>query len=276
MSWEELETYDHSKALSPSAMKTYMRCPKQFEFSYVLGIKKKPAFRMVFGSSVHRGIETNYAHKFVKKKDMKITDVQAVFADDIKQRVKKEDCSVAKAELGAAVDEGVLILDRYHKNVAPHVQPVLAPETELVTEVPGLKRKIRGFIDLVADVKSGFGSVYRNVVRDTKTTTRMFTQEQADTDIQLTTYQYLLKAVKKIMASKVQFDVIVRKAGEPTLKPVTSERSMAHLKRFEQQVVAIDKGIKSGIFYPTDNHQTCSWCGYADMCHKGRSWAARP
>lgn len=273
--WDEVGGDDQNRPLSPSALKTYIRCPKQYEYSYVMGIKKKPEFRMAFGSSIHKGIETNYAHKYLKKKDLKTADIQAVFAEDIKKRVKEEEVRIDKAQLGAAVDEGVIILDKYQKEVAPSVQPVQPPEIELIGEVPGLKRKLRGFVDLVADVKSGFGTVLRAVIRDTKTTTRMFTQEQTDTDIQLTIYAYLLKQVKRIMPSKVQFDVIVRKQDNPSCRSVTSNRTLAHFARLEAQVQSIDKAIKAGIFYPTDNHQTCSWCGYADMCQKGRPWAVR-
>lgn len=275
MSWDDVQKFDDDYPLSPSALKTYMRCPKQFEFAYIKGMKLPPNLKMVFGSSVHKGLETNYAHKFVKKKDLKMADVQDAFVTDIRTRVKKENVAITKTELGASVDEGTKIIAQYQTLVAPRVQPILPPEMELVAPMPGAKRKLRGFIDLVADVSQGFAATLKNVLRDTKTSVRMYTQEQADTDIQLTVYAYLLRAVKKIIPSKVQFDVIVRKSPKADCKTVTSNRTQESFKRLEDQFKGIESSIRAGIFYPTDNHQTCSWCGYASICHKGRAWATR-
>lgn len=277
MSWDEVQKFDDDYPLSPSAIKTYMRCPKQFEFAYIKGMKRPPNLKMVFGSSVHKGLETNYAHKFLKKRDLKVSDVQDAFVTDIRTRVKKEGVAATKAEIGASVDEGTLIIAKYQADVAPHVQPVMAPEIELIAAVPGAKRKLRGFIDLVADVRTKFtfgeSGWKKNVLRDTKTTARMYTQEQADTDIQLTIYAYLLKVVKKIIPTRVQFDVIVRKRPQAECKTVSSDRGQEHFKRMEDQFKGIEASIRAGVFYPTDNHQTCSWCGYAALCHKGRAWA---
>lgn len=274
MSWDDVEEEhkgtDLSYPLSPSALKRYMRCPKQYEFAYVKGLKIPPNFKMVFGSSIHVGLEANYNHKFIKKKDLPIVDVTDAFNDDIKKRVKKEGVTISKHELNAAVNEGVDTLTGYHAQVAKYVQPVRQPELELITSVPGMKRKIRGFIDLVADICSPFFKK-KNVIRDTKTTTRMYSQIQADTDIQLTTYDYLLHKAGGIKSNGVEFDVILRGKAEPTFKPARSTRPSNHA-RFEEQVRQIQQGIERGIFYPTDNDTTCSWCGYRKLCHGARAW----
>lgn len=272
MTWKDVSSnFDNDYPFSPSALKTYMRCPKQFEFSYIKGIKKKPNFKMVFGSSIHKGVEVNYKHKFLKKKDLKVEDVQQAFSEDIKKRVVEEDVDMTDQDLGRTIDEGVLILSKYQKDVAPNVQPILEPEIELIGTVPGVTRKLRGFIDLVANVRL-FGMNIKSVLRDTKTTARMYTQEQTDTDVQLTVYAYLLNKIKQIAVKKVQFDVIVRKKN-PEYNTISSDRKPEHFKRMEEQIRGIEKGIQAGIFYPVDNHQTCAWCGYANMCHTGRAWS---
>lgn len=272
MTWNDITTVDEDKPLSPSAIKTFLRCPKQYEFAYVQGIKNKPNLKMAFGSSIHKGIEVNYAHKFLKKKDLPVTDVQDAFRDDFRSRLKEEGVEHTKVDLGAGIDEGVEILGKYQKMVAPNVQPVLPPELDLVAPVPGSRRRLRAIIDVVADVSSPVAGKHKNVVRDTKTTTRMYSQEQADTDPQLTIGAYLLEKAKGIKASRVQFDVIVRKKGEADMRNVTSDRSAEEFAAMEKDVATVAQSIHDGRFYRTSNHQTCNWCGYNKLCFPKRSW----
>lgn len=278
MTWDDVTAdggrgEDPNYPLSPSAIKTYMRCPKQFEFAYMKGLKKPPNFKMAFGSSIHRGLEVNYAYKYKKKKDLPVKDVISVFHDDLKVRAKNLDEKVGKTDLNLAVAEGQGILDKYHKMVAPRVQPVQPPELELTAPVSGAKRKLRGFLDLVADVLN-IGTYRKNVIRDTKTTTRKYTQDQANTDIQLTIYDYMLKTNKGIKSSAVQFDVIVRGKHGTEFSTVTANRTNTDHKRLESTVQQVEKAISAGIFYPTENHQTCGWCGYRTECWgKGVAWS---
>jgi CRISPR/Cas system-associated exonuclease Cas4 (RecB family) len=170
------------------------------------------------------------------------------------------------------VDEGVDILEKYHKTVAPTVQPLFLPELDLVAPVPGSKRRLRAIIDVVADVKSPFGT-HKNVVRDTKTTSRMYSQEQGDTDPQLTIGAYLLEKAKGIKAKTVQFDVIVRKKGGAEMRSVTSDRGPDEFAAMERDVALVAKSIADGHFYRTSNHQTCNWCGYNSLCWPKRAWS---
>lgn len=269
MSWEEVTKFDDSSALSASSIKTYLRCPKQFEFAYIKGIKNPPTFKMVFGRSIHKGLETNYLYKFKKKKDIAVGAMHAAFVDDLKEQMNKEDLPITKKMIGSATDEGVRIMTEYREKVAPGVQPIRPPELKLLAPVDGANRNLIGYVDLVADV----AGVSKVTIRDTKTTGRMFTQVQADTDIQLTIYAYLLRKIEKLRAGKVQFDVVLRvppkkgKAdGQFKLKDVTSVRNDASFARFEDQFKRVDQGIRKGDFYPTDAYQTCAWCGYRDKC----------
>lgn len=272
--WEHVKPDTLDKPFSPSSVKTFMRCPKQYEYAYVKGMRKPPNFKMVFGSAIHKGIETNYAHKYQHGKDLNVSDVHDAFRDDMTHRIKDESLKVNLSDKKRAIDEGIVILASYQNYVAPFVQPVFPPELELVAPVPGLRRKLRGFIDLVANVKGRLVPSIKNALRDTKTTSRMYSQEQTDVDPQLTIYAYLLKKVKDVLPTKVQFDVIVRKnAGSPECRTVSSTRTEKDFKRMEEQLKCVESAIKAGSFFPTDNHQTCSWCGYRELCHKGRKWA---
>jgi putative RecB family exonuclease len=269
MSWDEVTKFDDSSALSASSIKTYLRCPKQFDFAYIKGIKTPPTFKMIFGRSIHKGLETNYEFKFKKKRDINVGAMHEAFVDDLKEQMKKASLPTTKTMMGMATDEGVRIMTKYHEDVAPGVQPIRSPELKLLSPVDGANRNLIGFVDLVADVEG----VSKVTIRDTKTTSRMFTQVQADTDIQLTIYAYLLRKVENLKAGKVQFDVVLRKPQKKkdkqasfALKDVTSTRDEVAMRRFEEQFKRVDQGIRKGDFYPTDSYQTCAWCGYRDKC----------
>jgi hypothetical protein len=66
--------------LSTTSLKMYLRCPLQFMFRYVKGLKIPPVGAIVLGKSVHYGLEENFRHKQQSKKDLSLSKVLEAYA----------------------------------------------------------------------------------------------------------------------------------------------------------------------------------------------------
>ena len=51
---------------------------------------------------------------------------------------------------------------------------------------------------------------------------------------------------------------------DPSL--MTPAAQQRRFERIAHQFRLVERGIRTGFFIPTDDAQTCSWCGYRDRC----------
>lgn len=255
--------------LRQSMIKMYQRCPKQFEFAYIKNVKQPPNLKLTVGTAVHKGVEVNYAQKLKTKKDCKRDVVLDATRDEFRAALKRDGIKAPKLEVGKSQDEAIIMAGAYHDESAPNFQPVVAPETYFEIRIPGAKRIFQGTIDLLALYKRRSNAL---VLSDTKTTRRSFDQKRADVDIQLTSYTYAALNLLKKLVKFVIFDTVILLKGGARSEHVVSTRTMEDLAQFEQTFKMVEKGIEAGVFPPTNNEQTCGWCGYRSLCYKGRSW----
>lgn len=268
MGWKDVGL---GASLRQSMIKTYLRCPRMFEFSYVKGIKSPPNLKLTVGTAVHKGVEVNYAQKLKTKKDCKKDIVLDATRDEFVAAVKRDSIKASKKDIGSAQDEAIIMGGTYHEESAPSFQPAIKPETSFKVQIPGAKRLFTGTIDLIAHYARRANAL---VLSDTKTTRRAYDRKRADVDLQLTAYAYAALALIKKLPKFVMFDTVVLHAkGSAISDHVVSDRNLDDLARFEETFKAVEKGIEAGIFPPTDNEQTCSWCGYNGICHKRRVWS---
>lgn len=259
MSWKDV-TKDSTDHLSATQIGMFQRCPMQYEFRYVKGIKKAPNSGLILGISVHKGVELNYNEKYKSKRPAKIQDVLDAYTTEFEATKKGADFEGKNP--GQVKDTGVQMSRVHYDRLAPAVQPIEKPEYGFEVAVPGVKRKLVGYIDVIAKVLS-----IPLAVLDNKTTRRRFNQFEVDLSGQLTTYVYAVRSLFKKRAV-AGFDVVAETKKEVTGQRFITQRDEAQLKRFEGTAQKIERAINAGVFYPTDNPMTCSWCGYNDVCHK--------
>lgn len=268
MAWQDVQIGD---TLRQSMIKTWLRCPKQFEFSYVKGIKSPPNLKLTVGTAVHKGVEVNYAQKLKSKKDCEKDIVLDATRDEFIKAIKRDALEVSKIERGKSQDEAIIMAGTYHEESAPSFQPTIKPETHFMLKIPDAKRPFEGTIDLVAYYAKKTGAL---VLSDTKTTRRSYDRKRADVDLQLTAYAYAAYKILKKLVKYVLFDTVVLTGNKAKSDHVVSTRSMAEFSRFEETYRTVERAIDAGIFPPTDSEQTCSWCGYRSICHKSRAWSS--
>ena len=224
--------------LSTTSLKMYLRCPLQFMFRYVKGLKIPPVGAIVLGKSVHRGLEENYKHKQQTKKDLSLPKVLEAYSAFFDQEKQQQEIDWEGENPGKLKDEGTGLIKVYHKEIAPPIQP-LAVEEEFILEFENVPYTLKGYLDLIDQSKR---------IRDTRTTRRSYPQDSAQSDIQLTAYNLAYKYLKGEEPKALCFDVMVRTKQPKVQSLECPPRTQEQLTRFLKLLGSIARAIKTGIF----------------------------
>lgn len=150
--------------LSPSSLKTYMRCREQWRRRYVLGEKERPGAALVWGGAHNFAlVETNFAQKITTGEDLSTEDIKVAFAEGFDRRVEADggerEVQWGDEKPGELKDKGVALAAHYHTTISPTVQPI-AVERSFRLDVPGVAVPVVGRIDIdeqhrTIDLKTG-------------------------------------------------------------------------------------------------------------------------
>lgn len=270
MAWKDVESAPH---ISASQIGMYLRCPKQYEFRYIKGLKRPPNLSLVVGSSVHKSIELNYETKFTKKKPIERDAALDAFSMTFEEMHKEADFD--GEDPGKAKDRGYSWAEAHYDFVAPTLNPLTKPELEFRVDVPGVKRKLLGYVDIIGEPVSKIAAPKKaktakpkRIIFDNKTSKRRYDRLSVELSIQLTSYDFAHEQVFGARPDGVGFDVLTQDRGEPAVQRLVTTREPGELKRFVENVVSVEKGIDAGVFPSVDDAKVCSWCGYRDLCNK--------
>lgn len=242
-----------NKFLSVTQLKMYLRCPLQYKFRYVDGIKIPPVSNLTLGKAIHSALEVNYTQKITSQTDLPLDAIKSAFSD-CWDRDEKETVFDSDEKPGNIKDEGIGLLSAYHDKVSPTITPkIVERDFELTFE--NVVYTLKGKLDLV--------DVY-NIIIDHKTSKRSMSEDVAGTDIQLTCYALAYRHVFGIMEKSLRFDVMVR-TKTPKIQQLPTQRTQKDIDRFLKVLAYVCKAIETGIFYPNTGF-ACSNCGYGELC----------
>ncbi len=246
-----------NKYLSVTQIKMFLRCPLQYKFRYIDGLKIPPTSSLTLGKSVHSALEGNYRQKIETKQDLPAEKMLDLFSDrwekEVQETIFDED-----ENAGTIKDDGIKLVGIYHGQISPTIQPKLV-EKEFNLSFENVNYTLKGIIDLV-DVEG--------TIIDHKTAKRSMMTEDVESNIQLTCYSLAYRSLFGTPEKELRFDVMV-KTKIPKLQQISTSRTQADIDRFLKVVGYVSKAIQSGLFYPCEDRQTCSWCGYRGIC---KSW----
>lgn len=118
--------------LSASSLALHMRCPRQWQQSYVFGEKGQPNDALMIGSAVHLGLS-----RLLAGEDQ---------GDFIQDALEASDYAW---EDSGSDDVAVAMVYHYWETIGKHIQPqVVATEKEFLIEVPGVDLPLLGYIDI--------------------------------------------------------------------------------------------------------------------------------
>lgn len=247
----KVKEHDH---LSHTQIGMWLRCPRQWYYRYIEGLKIPPPGAIILGSSYHIALAVNFIQKIETEVDMPTDDVLDAYSDSFDKRVCEENIiDWEDQNPGVVKDQGAGLVKIYQKEQAPKVIPI---EVEQEYKATIANTELVGIIDLI---KNDF------VVADHKTSVRAYNQDDVDRDIQATCYAFLLG-----IPIDFEFHVAV-KTKQPKIQIVQTSRTQKDIAWWVDMVTDISKLMKTGIAPPNPNGWHCSpkFCGYWQICHGG-------
>jgi hypothetical protein len=143
------------KHLSASQITMFQRCPEQWRQRYLLGKIERPGAALVWGAADHFAHEQNFRQKITSHTDLDIGDVKDAFAAGFEKAIDRNggtsEIVWGDDDPADIKDKGVLLVEAYHRQVSPTVQPTQV-EQRFEARIPGVPVPVVGFIDVETDV----------------------------------------------------------------------------------------------------------------------------
>lgn len=252
--------------ISPTQINTYLRCGEQYRRRYVKKEVIPPAIAQLKGTSVHKGAEHNFKHKKDAHEDMKVETIVDLAVSTLKDTIKHEGLFLSEEEeqegqsnvVGKAIDETAQLSTLMMTDVAPKYQPIAIEEDQLI-ELPASTHNLKGVIDLKID---------KGNIVDLKTSSKSWTQEKADKDIQFTFYAMLDRAKTGQDPKPLIIENLVS-TKQPKVLTFETTRSMDDYEPLIHRINAVVDGINKGFYPPAPSESwVCDrrYCGYFDSC----------
>jgi len=247
------------KHLSATQLNMFLRCPQQYYYRYLEGLKIRPSGAMVQGRAWHKALEANYEQKIESDTDLPLSDMQDIFADQFDEGVEKEEIAFQENENpGKLKDQGVTIVETHHKVIAPDVHPVMVEQEFRVSLGDDFPYDLLGYWDLVDR---------DNVIIDNKAYSKTPSQGDLDKDIQLTVYSLGFRTSQNRIEKELRLDAVIKNKTPKAVQLKTS-RTNNDCKWLLGLIEKVAEAVQSGLFYPNPLGWSCSpkYCGYYDKC----------
>jgi len=254
--------------ISVSQVKTWLRCPRQYQLRYVQGVPA--AFvpvALAFGSCFHSALGFFYGTLKTAGSAPPLLALQQLFVDawsaagsgPIPLQNEEDD-----EDLGKQLDKGVGMLAAFYAHATaqpvskveaielPFSVPVHHPETGEV-----LEEKLVGVIDLVVEEDG------HKVIVEHKSSSKKYTLDQFKYDLQPTCYQL---AAQTLGWGEVGLRYqVVTKAKTAAVQVEDVLRDEQDTDDFLHTVVGVLRAVDCGVFFPVRGWQ-CRSCQYAHAC----------
>ncbi len=243
--------------LSYTQISTYLTCPQRYYFRYIEGIKVPMNAAVVFGRAFHAALRQNYEQKVETREDLSVAQLRGAFDSAIAGLARGVTWGDDESPQ-ALSDEGADLIERYMREIAPQIQPVLVEQRVEMT-VAGIE--FVAVLDLVDEQMR---------VIDHKTMSRAPAEDDVAKDLQLTTYAAAYRALFGSLPAGLVLQCAVR-TKQPKFVSVTTVRTEAEINWWESLVESVDHAIRMGIWYPNPNGWHCSekYCDYWRYCRGG-------
>jgi putative RecB family exonuclease len=270
---QALTSFSQDLYVSHSQIFTYLNCSLKYRFHYVE--KRKPeriSIALPFGKAMHAAEEMYYRSLKDGRNKEPLIALQDRFEAVLCQSLEKNAGTPvvwkkATPDKSGALAMGKAMLTAFYESVDLSGYAVVDVELPLTARLytdDGLPTEFMlvGILDLLLMDEND-----EAVVVDNKTAAVSMSQENADENLQMSAYAYLLGANKYVFPTspvKCRFDVL-RKLKSPKFETVSTIRTAQDRKRFAKIANAVLEGIDAGIYMPQPSWM-CSDCAYQDAC----------
>jgi len=258
--------------IDQTSHKMFLRCPRQWEFRYVKGLKFPPSAALFLGGTINRSAAFGYKYKIEVGEDVpldelldfysRIFDKREAVAEGETERIPDIDWKDEKP--GEVKDTGYRILRYYRMSLMPKREPI---EVELAFEKDLGFCKFYGILDRI-DIDGR--------VKDLKTISPFaanfgdFSERGIELDIQPTAY-----ALGMGGAISFEFELLLKDPKNPRVIIRGTERTEDDINWYLRLLESDVKMIKAGLFPPRPNWSCFSldtevatldgWKGYSKL-----------
>jgi len=238
--------------LSYSQIETFITCPLQYKYRYILKIPVPQAAALSFGQAIHTSLEKLY-ESLKDGTPMNKTELLGQFRKDwsASYRNKKYEYKM--------IERGAFLLSEYYEKVFVTTTQVLSLEAPFKIRIhPELS--IGGKIDRIDKTASGIEII------DYKTGSAPKKRDPAK-DLQLSVYA--LAATENAAFTKNIEEVTVSLLFLDGLEKVSANRTQENLDHTKQEIHSIANTIAASDFAPTPG-KFCDFCEFRLLCDAWR------
>ena len=237
-----------SISFSASSLDMFNRCPRQYYYRYILGLKIPPTGSILIGQSFHSAIGQNFSHKILTEQDLPVEQVVDIFSDSFE--ADKEQVESFEMPEGVAKDMGISLVRGYMAQAAPKRNPMYV-EYEFEVQINGIP--VLGRIDVLQKDKS---------IVELKTSKRAWASGRAEKSVQTVVYSLAVQELFGI-EPKMYFDV-TSPPGKVQFIEVSSD-----LNDLQDRLEVASRLVEAGLFpkcSPQNWYCSPEWCGYYQIC----------
>lgn len=247
------------KAFSPSSINTYLNCPRQYLYEYVLGLRAKDGNpdSMSYGSAIHRALE--FAVKTALEKDNYPTETEII--NEFKNELKNLPLS-SYEQREILQTRGEKALQEYYPQICnTPISMLHSVEQPVKFEMDGVK--FYGIIDRVDKNSDGTYTIYDYKTGNAKTSRNICPNGEYEHYYnQIGLYKYYFE---KSTGHKVKETTFI--FPEDYTKNLTLNLTDEDCQEIENKFKTAISNIKSYKFEPTYKKDACKYCQYKDFCN---------
>lgn len=253
-----IDGYLNNRAYSPSAINTYLKCPRQYMYNNILKLPSKTtsADAMCYGSAVHKALEE--AVLYAKNNGYYPTKEQLIktFKDELNSLALS---SIQKREV--LLGRGEKALGEYYNHLLNSpINSIENVEYSLSSSIDDYK--FYGIVDRIDKNSDGTYTIYDYKTGSAKGKTMVsFDGSKQDYYNQMALYKYFYEKENNVLVKETCF-IFPEEPTKNLYLQLTSEDCENVLERFKG---AIDD-IRACKFEPSYNKDACQFCEYKDFC----------
>ena len=254
-----LERQPEKRRLSYTQLNMFLRCPRQYHYRYVLGIRTPASGAMVQSRVWHQTVERNYRQKIASHNDLPLEDLQAFYAERFDEALRVDEVAFESDEsAGALKDEGLAIVAAHHREIAPAVQPLLVEKSFRVSLGADFPYELVGVWDLIEQ---------DGTVCDNKAYAKTPRQQDLDRDLQFTIYSLAYRATFGEIEKGLRVDAVI-KHQTPKAIQLPTRRTNRDCQWLLGLIEEVARAMDQQTFFPNPNGWHCAprFCGFWDRC----------
>lgn len=249
--------------VSVSQLKTWLRCPRQYEFKYVRGVEpERVPLALVFGSAFHAALAVHYGEKQAGRA-LPLDGLMSMF-NTVWEEHRARGVPISAGENDAnPVDLCRRMLAAFLENDATDESAIVAVERPVTAVLHDpdtgevLEEQLTGIVDLLVRDDG------RTVIVEHKTAARRYGEDQLRFDVQPTAYQLAIRQAGFVDVG-LRFQ-IVTKGKTPAVQIEDVMRDDHDEEDFLRVAVGVLRAIDAGVSFPVRRWQ-CRSCPYQRRC----------